>query len=330
MKSNRKVRTYISPGDFIDLYYKVKQVGLSKILSKFRIVSQDRTISKWNQTIPSSNFWDIPAIKSRINEKSTGSPDLGYEDFFVEKHLAGRQNLRMLSVGSGTGTRERRFAKHPVFESIEGIDIAPHNIKLASENALNQGFGNIFYSSADFMRCKFPQNSFDVILFNSSLHHFRNISALLEQKVAPLLRENGFLVIYEYVGPNRLQWTDYQLKRVNELLSELPEKFRKRYGSKSIKKRVFRPGLLRMIAVDPSEAVDSESIISSLRKLFNVIEEKKLGWDILQPLMKDIAHNFLTDNEETISILQFIFSYEDKYIEETGRSDGFFGVYQKL
>lgn len=254
---------------------------------------------------------------------------MGYEDYFVEKHLAGRQNLRMLSVGSGTGTRERRFAKHPVFERIEGIDIAPHNVVVASDFAAKDGFKNIHYSVADFEKYPFEINSYDLILFNSSLHHFRNISALLEQKVAPLLRENGFLVIYEYVGPNRLQWTDYQLKRVNELLSELPEKYRKRYGSKSIKKRVYRPGLLRMIAVDPSEAVDSESIIPSLRKHFSIVEEKKLGWDILQPLMKDIAHNFLTEDEETNSLLQYIFKSEDTYLEEKGRSDGVFGVYQK-
>lgn len=328
MKRSNEI-SYLSAGDLIDIYFKVRQVGISRILSKLRFGAKDRTISKWNKVIPSSNFWDIPQVKQRINLKCTGNPHLGYEDYFVAKYLAGRQNLRLLSVGCGTGTRERRFAKHPVFERIEGIDIAPQNIMVASEYALNQGFSNIYYSSADFVKCKYPQNSFDVILFNSSLHHFNHISALLEQIVLPLIRENGFLVIYEYVGPNRLQWTNNQLIKVNELLSKLPDKYRRRFASQSLKKRVYRPGLLRMLAVDPSEAADSESIIPSLHKHFRVLEEKKLGWDILQPLMKDIAHNFLEDDEETNSILQFIFSYEDKYIEETGRSDGVFGVYQK-
>jgi hypothetical protein len=45
--------------------------------------------------------------------------------------------------------------------------------------------------------------------------------------------------------------------------------------------------------------------------------------------MKDIAHNFLTEDEETNSLLQYIFKSEDTYLEEKGRSDGVFGVYQK-
>lgn len=84
-----------------------------------------------------------------------------------------------------------------------------------------------------------------------------------------------------------------------------------------------------MLLVDPSEAVDSEAIIPSLHEHFKVIEEKKVGWNLLMILLKDIAHNFISDDKEVQSILHTLFEAEDRFIEETGTSDAIFGVYQK-
>ena len=84
-----------------------------------------------------------------------------------------------------------------------------------------------------------------------------------------------------------------------------------------------------MSVIDPSEAADSESIIPSIHKNFRIIEEKMLGWDITYLLFKDIAHNFMKDDEETKQLLTKIFQMEDEYIKITGRSDAVFGIYQK-
>lgn len=53
-------KTYISIGDFIDLYYKVKQKGYNELLSKFHLSNKGRTLSKWNTISSSSDFWIIP------------------------------------------------------------------------------------------------------------------------------------------------------------------------------------------------------------------------------------------------------------------------------
>jgi len=78
-------------------------------------------------------------------------------------------------------------------------------------------------------------------------------------------------------------------------LKTIPLKYRYRIGTKNVKTKIFRPGLVRMFLVDPSEAVDSESILPSLHENFKVLEEKKIGGDILLILLKDIAHNFLDE-----------------------------------
>ena len=87
------------------------------------------------------------------------------------------------------------------------------------------------------------------------------------------------------------------------------------------------PGLLRMKLVDPSEAIDSSSILPAIQKHFNVVEERKVGWDILHILLKDIAHNFLNTDDETRHLLSYLFDQEDEYLKQTGRSDAVFGVY---
>lgn len=100
------------------------------------------------------------------------------------------------------------------------------------------------------------------------------------------------------------------------------------YKSSKIKKRVYRPGLLRMLLTDPSEAIDSESILPSLHNHFEIIEEKTLGWNITQLLFKDISHHFYNNSTQTTQILDFIFNEEDKFVNETDKSDGIFGIYK--
>lgn len=324
-----KNKTYISIVDFIDLYYKLKQKGYNEILSKLHLSSHARTVSKWNAITPSSDFWIIPEVRARWNDKCTGNPNLEYEDYVVSKYFTKREELRMLSVGCGTGQRERKFASYPNFALIEGIDMAQSQIEEARKYAIDLNLTNIKYNVGDFTTHTFNREAYDIILFNSSLHHFNDIDSILQTKVLPLLKTGGYLLIYEYVGPKRLQWTKMQLDFANKLLKDLPPKYKKRFNSKSIKRRIYRPGLLRMLLVDPSEAIDSDSILSSIHKHFKIIEEKKVGWDITHILFKDIAHNFLNNDKETQKLLSYIFDKEDEYLTLTGRSDAVFGVYQK-
>ena len=322
-------KTYISIGDFIDLYYKVKQKGYNELLSKFHLSNKGRTLSKWNTISSSSDFWIIPEIRCRWNEKCTGNPNIEYEDYVVSKYFSKSKGLKMLSVGCGTGARERKFAKYPNFNLIEGVDMSEKQIDEARNHASDLKLNNIKYIVGDFTTHIFEHSTYDVILFNSSLHHFKDIHNILQTKVLPLLKDGGYLLIFEYVGPKRLQWTKQQLEFANKLLTDLPLKYKIRFNSKSIKRRIYRPGLFRMLLVDPSEAIDSDSIIPSIHNHFKIIEERKIGWDISHLLFKDIAHNFLNNDKETQKLLTYLFDKEDEYLSMTGGSDAVFGVYQK-
>jgi ubiquinone/menaquinone biosynthesis C-methylase UbiE len=323
-------KTFISIGDFVDLYFKIKLKGMQVLWSKFKWSKSARTASKWNQITSSSDFWIIPEVRSRWNEKATGHSNLEYEDYVMSKYFASSSDLTMLSVGCGTGTRERKFASYRQFKRILGIDLAEKQIEEARKHASAASMDKIEYLSGEFTSLSFEESSFDLILFHLSLHHFDQIDNLLKNKILPLLKANGYLIIFEYVGPKRLQWTKDQLSCANELLSSLPVEYRTRLDGVSIKHKIYRPGIWRMMLVDPSEAVDSESIIPSIHRYFNVVEEKKIGWDISHLLFKDIAHHFLKRDAFTKDLLSDLLRKEDEFLKRTGRSDAIFGIYQKL
>jgi len=147
-------------------------------------------------------------------------------------------------------------------------------------------------------------------LVEQSLHHFINMDFVIKS-IHSALKPGGILIINEYVGPDKFQWTDKQLHCVNSILNLLPNKYKIRNFDKKIKRKVYRPGLVRMWLYDPSEAVESSKIVPTINKYFKILESKDYGGNISQLLFQDIAHNFQNDDQDTISILKIITEIED-------------------
>jgi 2-polyprenyl-3-methyl-5-hydroxy-6-metoxy-1,4-benzoquinol methylase len=321
----------ITRDDFIDIASKATQRGVRFVLGKIRVDARGRTKSSFNEVdYNAANWWSIPAVSSRLRERVTGDPSLGYEDYVVERYLKHRCNLRLVSLGCGVGTHELRFARHhEVFSEVLGIDISEKLVAEANNNAQQEKLANLRYEVKDVGRLKLEPNSADVVLFHASLHHFSKIENLLGDLVFNLLSPDGLLVINDYVGPSRLQLTANQRHAVNEMLkSKIPEKYSVRLGTGWKKKRVVGPGRIRMLISDPSEAVESEMIMPTIRHFYDVVEQKALGGNILSPLLKDIAHHFMNGEEEALRVLQLLFEEEDRYLS-VNDSDLVFGVYRK-
>jgi len=321
---------WITRDDFIELRAKIRQRGLHYILTKVNPSSADRVRSTFGASSAThANWWIIPAIRARWNQRITGEARQPYEEYVIERYLSGAQHLRMLSLGCGVGSHERAFAKKGPFSEVIGIDLAPNLIEQANAMARQEELTNIRFITADVNTLKLSGPRYDVLLFHSSLHHFLQLGHLMETTIPALLKPGGFLVLNDYWGPNRLQWTRAQLATINRLLPQLPRRYRQRFLSKSIKNRVHGPGYWRMKLSDPSEAAEAERIYPLLRKHYQTLEESTVGGNILMPLFKDIAHNFLEEDEETRQWLTWLFRAEDEFLARTSeRSLLFFGVYQ--
>lgn len=325
----KKETSLLSIGDFIDVYLKLQKKGKKYLLSKlFNFSYQDKVASKWDNFGSESDFWIIPEIKALWNKSISGNPDVTYEEYVSKKYFEGQVDLSFLSIGCGEGIHERNFHDHLKFTDSLGIDISIESIKKAQELADIEN-KNISYQCANFNEIDFEDKKFDLILFDSSLHHFENIDYFLTNKIKPLLKNNGFMVVFEYCGPNRLQWRKAQLDLCNKVLLQLPAAYKYFNTNKLIKKKVYRPGLLRVYFVDPSEAPDSENLISAVHKNFQVVEEHKIGMNIIQPLLKGIAHNFLENTAETKKWIDFVIEQEHIFLNKSdSKTDYIFGVYQ--
>lgn len=317
----------ISKDDFIELHSKIRQRGWKFIASKFNLNAKARTQSAFNESLyQSANWWIIPAVRRRWNEKITGCLDKEYEQFIIEDLFQNKKGLTMLSIGCGVGSHEIKLAQSDVFGRIVAVDLVEHLIKTARKTASDQGIHKIDFRSGDFMKMDWKEQ-FDVVFFHASLHHFPEIENLITSKIIPLLRPEGHVIMNEYVGPNRLQCSAERREAITEMLQLIPVEWRTRFRRKSIKKQFSGPGLLRMIIADPSECVDSESILPVLRKFMLPVIERPFGGNLLMGGLKDIAHHFAVDDPERNSILQGLFQFEDKYLEHH-TSDFYFGIYQ--
>ncbi len=320
----------VTKDDFIDLYSKLHQRGIGYILSKFTFNQAKRTTSTFNKTnYPHANWWIIPEVRKRWNTKISGNPDINYEDYIVGEYLKGKNNLKLLSLGSGSCSHELNFARHRCFSEVKCIDLSPNLLNEAMVIAQKEGLKNMVFEIANVNKTSLSPEFYDIILFHSSLHHFKNMQELLGTKVYKALKNDGLLITNEYVGPNRLQWAKHQLFEINRILKDVLPDDKKQRLAKGLKKRsVSGPGILRMLVTDPSEAIESESIIPAIRSHFNTLEEKPLGGNILMPLLKDISHNFVEETEENKQLLNLLFTLEDDFLK-LEKSNLVFGVYQK-
>lgn len=325
------MRTYLSLGDFIDVIYKIQIKGWDFFLRKFRFSAIARAEATWNvETLPPTNWWVIPAIQKRWNEKISGDENISYSEYLAQKYPAAPYSLSLLVPACGTGSHEQRLTASNYYKEVFGFDISKACIEEAQEKAAKnaQSETTFRYVIADAHTLELAENSYDVVLFHSSIHHIDKLDIFVE-KIYKSLKKNGLLILHDFVGANRLNWTKEQLAAANTALQLIPKHLRKKWKTQTLKTHIYCPGWWRMYLSDPSEAVESENILPSIRKRFEILTEKKLGGDIIHLVLKDISHHFMIENAENQNVLKQLFDFEDAYLSQKTQSDFMFGVYKK-
>ena len=319
----------ITLDDFIDTYFKAIQRGSKFFFSKFTFNKEERTKSAFDNTaFISSNFWSIPKVIERWNLLISGDKNVGYIQFLTDDFLKDKTNLRLLSLGSGICNPEIELAKNnTIFKEVVCLDIADNLLQKAAKKAAKNGVTNIKFIAKNIDDFEFKENDFDVIFFKASLHHFDKIDSLLSGSIQKVLKPDGLLIINEFVGATRHQFSKTQITAINEALKSIPKKFRTRFKSKQHKNKYRGVGVLRMIMADPSECVDSESIMPSIHKHYTTLVERPYGNNLLMSTLRDISHHFYELDTEKEQVLNNLFALEDKYLKEN-QSDFVFGIYQ--
>jgi SAM-dependent methyltransferase len=250
-------------------------------------------------------------VRRRWNRLISGDERIDHYEYVCKTHLKGRQALKALSLGCGTGQREMSWARQGVFARIDAYDLSPQRIAFAQQEAQAAGLADVLHFHVrDIYEIEETGTPYDVILGEQSIHHFSPLGKLFE-KLDRLLADDGMLVVNEFVGPTRFQWTDEQLALANALLALLPKERRVLWNTDWLKRRNHRPSLLSMILSDPSEAVESSRILERLRERFEIVDFKPYGGTLLHLALSDIGHHFVDDGPESRRWLDLCFYVED-------------------
>jgi len=231
----------------------------------------------WNENkgkhLDSFEHWEanIP-VSYHQNYRVTGQQTLTPLNWFYSKY---GPFINAASIGSGTGILEKAICSIEEFDGeIRGYDISPHSIEVAAQNCSE--FPNAFFEVRDLNCDTWGKGGFDVIFAHGALHHVEKLDFCLREMFSALSPE-GFLYVNDYVGPKRFQWSDVQMRLANEMLKQIPSKWKK-------KTAVLRCDPEALAALDPSEAVCSHFIVDTINAYFYTIESFPRGGTLLAPI----------------------------------------------
>ena len=261
------------------------------------------------------------------NNLVSGDPHRHFLDYFKDAYLPDKA-INISSFGSGGGHLEQTLIDFRYnYSNIVGYEINPHLVEICNANAKKLGVTGLTYIVQDLNIPSFPKDKYDLGIFFHSLHHVENLEVCLKA-VKESLVDDGLLLVIDFVGPNRHQWTQTQMSFAQALLDTLPKKYR--YMGNSIKSSISMSTVEEIIAADPSEAPCSEEILEALDNTFTKVEVKPLGGTILQLLFDGIAQNFDENDPDVVKLIQKFQGLEHYLIKNNFvTTDYIFGVYSK-
>lgn len=112
-----------------------------------------------------------------------------------DQHSSG--NGDVLEIGSGTGQLTWGLANYFSFQSVSACDISTVFLRKAAAVVGEQG-APVYYYACDANYLPFRDNSFDLVVGHSVLHHFIDYQKII-QHLYTLLRPGGQAIFYEPV-----------------------------------------------------------------------------------------------------------------------------------
>ena len=247
-----------------------------------------------------ANWMAHTSVLMYLNERATGDPARDWLSSWAHRYFAG-DNLRVLVLGCGEGWLERALAQWPFVARIDAVDFAADAVSRAREAA--RGIAKIEYGVVDLNRDVLPLDTYDVVVAHSVLHHVENLEHAFTQ-IERTMRANATLVVNEYVGPDRFQYSDGVLEIMNALLQCIrPGEIR------------TRPTVEEMIANDPTEAVRASELPEFIAQRFEVLERKNLGGTILQHLLYDIVQDYRFEVPRERGLIEMLCTIEAMLID---------------
>ena len=154
------------------------------------------------------------------NELVTGDPEKPW--FRLIENSGGFS--RACSLGSGASLVERELMRLGVVDTWELYDLSSRVLRRAKWS-MGRYRHRVTTHMADVNRVSLTRNSYDLILCFTSLHHFVELERILDE-IAGALTQGGLFLLWDFVGENRMQWSQARIAFQQALLEEVPAQFR--------------------------------------------------------------------------------------------------------
>ena len=241
-------------------------------------------------------YWEtLEAVGRYQSQCITGREDgelFAYMIGCAREHV-GKSNLRGLCIGcSELGRPEITFLQSGIFQSFDVMDIADGLLQRQQEKAAGEGLP-VRYIYQDLNKVRFAPDSYDFVYALGTVHHIAEMESFfveLNRGLSP----RGIFAMREYVGANRLQFTDSQLELAAAILSLIPPEYRRTLEG-DLKQREWRTDVNELLRIDPSEAVRSEDIIPIMQREMDVFYLANTGGGMLNLVLHRIAGHFERD-----------------------------------
>ncbi|MCH8506898.1 MAG: class I SAM-dependent methyltransferase [Ectothiorhodospiraceae bacterium] len=287
-----------------------------KVGSHWSKISQQNSIKSLRL-----RWWQSPNIIRNINQKVAGLPLDGFSNGLIYRaqELAGDRApfANAISVGCGTGVKEMKLIKQGLVGSFKLYEVSEYRVEIGRELAKKLGVEDrVDFIVGDAFTCEVNQEIFDLIHWDNSLHHMLDTEAAIKWSFE-VLKKGGMFYMNDYVGPNYLQFSDKTRLVASKVRSIMPDKYLvdPRRPEQLLSKKVVPTNKSALIASDPSEAADSEKIISSIKKYFPNAEINLTGGAIYHTALSDMISNFEEEEENDQLILDLLMIIDELLID---------------
>jgi SAM-dependent methyltransferase len=244
-------------------------------------------------------WWESDYVVRQINRKVCGAPLSGISSG-LHQHAVDRFAARIpfgagISVGGGTGFKELDLIQRGLVSRFTIYDLSEYAISAGRQRAAAAGCADrCTFIGDDAFRCETRAEAYDLVYWNNALHHMLDVGEALRWS-RQVLRPGGLFLMDDFVGPNRMQWSQRLLDINTAFLHSLPAHyFRDPHDPNlSLSRVAQRPNPQGIIASDPSECADSQRILPELARHFPEAEVTLTGGGIYHLGLNDILDNIV-------------------------------------
>lgn len=272
------------------------------------------------------SWLEHPAALREVCQRLSGNVAKGSVAFFKENYFPAPVDLA-LSLGCGFGLYERACIESGIAKRFHANDISEGAIEKCRELALKAGLDRaIEYSVKNLDTDALPEKTYDAIFGISSVHHVFQLEGLFK-KCRAALKPGGLLFLDEYIGPSRFQSSPEITSIINEIRDIFPEQYKRNLFVKdgSLIGQYTPSPVEHFERTDPSEAIRSGEIVSTLKLYFDVLEIRPYGGAILHMLFSGIMGNFDDSDPKDVAIIRLLAMFEEK-LERAGAIPSDFAV----